>query len=177
MITRVVAGLCVIALSLVAPVAGFAAEEDAGTAAIAAEEGVVERTRHPILMYIPNRIFDVFDIVRVRARIGPGIQAGVRATDPIDFSLGAYQTFWVGVPGPRTRPRIPWIMGLEARQGMEVGIFEGLTEEDYGPGYQWDEIGLDLQALVAGASVGVSFAEVFDLVLGVLFIDISGDDY
>ncbi len=32
-----------------------------------------------IVLYIPNRVFDILDIIRLRLRVGPGISAGVHA--------------------------------------------------------------------------------------------------
>ena len=40
-----------------------------------AEAGVIRA----IVFYIPDRVFDLMDIFRVRVRVGPGISAGVRA--------------------------------------------------------------------------------------------------
>ena len=51
-----------------------------------------------------------------------------------------------------------------------------IDEIENSPNYQYDEVGADAQAAVAGAAVGVSIAEVFDLLTGFLFIDISNDD-
>jgi hypothetical protein len=130
-----------------------------------------------LLMYVPNRVFDVFDIVRIRIRLGPGIAAGARATQGIEAFFGAYRTFWIGLHGPRTEPKVPRIMGLEGRQGAKAILFGEVDDTNISPNYQFDEIGADAQAAVAGVSVGVSIAEIFDLLLGFLFIDISGDDF
>jgi len=40
-----------------------------------------------IICYIPNRVFDILDIVRLRLRVGPGISVGVRATKPVSAFL------------------------------------------------------------------------------------------
>ncbi len=131
---------------------------------------------HAILMYLPNRVFDVFDIVRARVRIGPGISAGARVTQGLEVQVGAYRSLWLGLHGPRTKPKVPWIAGLEGRQGAKA-IFLGEVEETrHSPNYQFDEIGVDAQAAVAGVSIGFSITEIFDLITGLLFIDISSDD-
>jgi hypothetical protein len=109
--------------------------------------------------------------------LGPGIAAGARVTQGIEAFFGAYRSFWVGLHGPRTKPKVPWITGLEGRQGAKAILFGEVDDTSISPHYQFDEIGLDAQAAVAGVSVGVSVAEIFDLVLGFLFIDISGDDF
>ena len=43
---------------------------------------------HPVLMYQPHRIFDIFDVVRARARVGPGI--GVDPFDVLDLVAGFF---------------------------------------------------------------------------------------
>ena len=131
---------------------------------------------HALLMYLPNRLFDVFDLVRARVRIGPGLTVGARATEAIDLNVGAYRTVWLGVHGPRTKPKLPVPAGLEGRSGVGLLLIETTSEWKYSPNYQWDEIGADVHALAVGVSVGVSMAEVFDLLTGLIFIDISTDD-
>ena len=58
---------------------GFAQEDarktDAGQTEVKSSGG-----KHPILCYLPNRIFDMLDIVRLRLRVGPGISIGARVT-------------------------------------------------------------------------------------------------
>ena len=131
---------------------------------------------HILLMYIPNRIFDALDIVRARVRVGPGISAGFRITRGFEFNVGAYRTFWVGLHGPREKPEIPWPVGLEDRVANKA-IFVGREEKTkHNPNYQVDEVGLDVQAAIVGASVGVTLYEICDFVTGLVFIDISGDD-
>src|SRR5258708_7862594 len=55
---------------------------------------------HKVLLYIPNRIVDFFDIFRVRVRLGPGVAASVRATKYASAFIGTYATTYVGLPGP-----------------------------------------------------------------------------
>src|SRR5512136_3407887 len=66
---------------------------------------------HRLLFYIPNRIFDVFDLVRARVRVGPGLAVDARVTKYGDLYAGGYSTLFVGIHGPRTKPRIPWPIG------------------------------------------------------------------
>jgi len=174
--------ICIIALGLcLMTTAGFAQEPAAQGSGSSAKAEVrqdrpLRSIAHVLLLYVPNRIFDAFDILRVRARIGPGVDVGLRVTEPIAFHAGAYKAFWLGLHGPRTKPKVPWPAGVEGRKGLELLMVGNVDESKYGPCYQWDEIGADVQALVAGAAIGVSVAEVFDLITGLLFIDISGDD-
>ncbi len=132
---------------------------------------------HKLLLYIPNRIFDVFDIVRARVRLGPGLAFGTRVTKYTDLFLGAYTTVYLGLPGPRQVPRVPWPGGIESRSGLAASVADATTTSyDSNPRYSPTEIGCGAQAVLAGAEVGVDPAEVFDLALGLLFIDFREDD-
>jgi hypothetical protein len=127
-----------------------------------------------VLFYIPNRVFDVFDIVRARLRFGLGIAVGVRATKPLTAYVGVYTSIWVGLHGPRGEPRIPWPVGGESRAGAQASLADVSAGA---PHYGLAEFGLDFQLFILGAAVGVDPLEAVDFVLGFLTIDISGDDY
>lgn len=132
---------------------------------------------HKLLFYIPNRIFDVLDIVRARVRLGPGLAVGVRATKLTDFYLGSYTTVYVGLPGPRQQPSVPWPVGVESRSGLAASLADAtVSGPGMGPNYSTTEIGGGVQAVLVGAEVGIDPFEVLDLVLGLFFIDLSGDD-
>jgi len=132
---------------------------------------------HKLLLYIPNRIFDALDIVRARVRLGPGLAFGVRATRLTDLYMGSYASVYVGLPGPRQWPKIPWPAGVESRSGLAASLADAtVSGPGTGPDYSATEIGGGVHAVLVGAEVGVDPLEALDLVLGVLFIDISGDD-
>ena len=127
-----------------------------------------------ILMYLPNRIFDLLDIVRARLRVGPGIGFTVRATELADLKLGAWTSAYIGLRGPRLEPSIPWPFGLDNYAGAGISVVE--TESDdyqYGKG----EFGVGVHVLLVGADVGVDVIELCDFVLGLVTIDIGHDDY
>jgi hypothetical protein len=136
-----------------------------------------ERAKHPFLMYIPNRLFDVLDMVRLRARVGPGFALSARATEAVDATLGGYTSLYVGLPGPRGKPRIPWPFGIENFAGVEVSVVGAGDEDRFEPGYGALEVGAGTQLLLLGVDVGVDPLEVVDLALGFLTIDIGKDDY
>jgi hypothetical protein len=135
-----------------------------GTSSTPADEP--EREKHPVLMYIPNRIFDILDIVRLRVRVGPGLAVGARATEAVDVNLGAYTSIFVGVPGPRGRPRINLPIGVETSD-----------EKATMPHYGGLEVGAGFQAVILGLDLGIDPGEILDLATGLLFIDIMGDDF
>jgi len=130
---------------------------------------------HRLLFYIPNRIFDIFDIARARLRVGPGFAVDARVTKYGDLFAGAYGTAFVGVHGPRLEPRIPWPIGLESRAGIEATAVADASTE--GPTYGYGEIGTGFQAAIVGIDVGIDAAEILDLFLGFFFIDLTGDDF
>ena len=157
----------VLLVLLLAPVSALAEEEK--------EEPSGKSFGHRVLFYIPNRIFDVFDLVRARVRVGPGLAVGARVTKYGDLYAGGYSTLFVGIHGPRLEPRIPWPIGLESRAGIEATAVADASTE--GPTYGYGEIGTGFQAAIVGIDVGIDAAEILDLVLGFFFIDLTGDDF
>lgn len=137
-----------------------------------------ERERHPVLMYIPNRIFDILDIVRLRVRVGPGLAVGARVTEAADVNVGAYTSIFVGLPGPRGRPRMNLPIGIENYAGAEVSVV-GTPDEGgpHAPHYGALEIGAGFQAAILGLDIGIDPGELVDFATGLLFIDLVGDDY
>ncbi len=134
--------------------------------------------KHPILMYIPNRIFDVLDIVRARVRLGPGISVGARVTSIVTVFVGGHSTAYVGVPGPRGKPEVSLPFGLEDNSGPALApTKEGEEQAAKRPYYGPMEIGAEAQAVIVGVSVGVEPLEAMDLLAGILFIDLKGDDF
>jgi len=130
---------------------------------------------HKILLYLPNRVCDVFDLVRARVRVGPGFAIGARVTRYGELSVNAYTSIFAGVHGPRTEPRIPWPIGIESRAG--VAAVADVNTETTAPTYGYGEVGLGFHAGLIGLDVGVDPVEALDLVLGFLFIDLTGDDF
>ncbi len=128
-----------------------------------------------LLLYLPNRVCDVFDLVRARVRVGPGFAIGARVTKYGEISANAYSTIFVGLHGPRTKPRIPWPVGIESRAGAAAVV--DVSTDFTAPTYGYGEVGLGFQAGLIGLDVGVDPVEVLDLVLGFLFIDLTGDDF
>ena len=143
------------------------------------EEVKVEKEGHSIghklLFYIPNRLFDVIDIVRLKLQVGPGLTAAARVTELGDVWLGGHTTVWVGLPGSRGKPKIPLPIGIDSKVGAKVSLVD-LTAQAGDRYYPPDEVGLDLHLLFIGAGAGVSVVQAVDAALGFLFIDISGDD-
>ena len=132
---------------------------------------------HKILLYIPNRLLDIFDMARVRVRLGPGLAVDVRATEYADVFLGTYASVYVGLPGPRMRkmPHLPF--GVETLSGVEVSVADLSAGLGLGPDYSRTEIGLGVQALIVGADVGVDPMEILDFLGGFFLWDPRHDDF
>jgi hypothetical protein len=128
-----------------------------------------------VLLYLPNRLFDVLDVARVRLRVGPGLSAGLRATRPLNLAIGAHGALFLGLPGPRGEASIPWPVGLEDFAGAEISVVNGTRAGNvhYGLG----EIGGGGQLLILGGEFGVDPWELVDFVVGLVTVDPVGDDF
>jgi hypothetical protein len=165
-----------------APAAALAQAEAApaekSAAPAEAEKAEPKGIGHRLLFWIPNRLFDVLDLVRLRARVGPGFAISARATELLDVTMGGYASVFVGLPGPRGKPRIPWPAGLENLAGIEVSVLDitnegGRFAPDYGPA----EVGAGLQLILVGVDVGVEPLDLLDLAAGIILLDPRGDDF
>lgn len=131
---------------------------------------------HKVLMYVPNRVFDLLDIVRARLRLGPGLAVGVRVTKPLSAYVGAYGSVYGGLPGPRLEPKYPLPFGVEDLNGAQLSILNLSTGFGADPKYSWSEIGASLHLLLIGADVDVDPMEAIDLLAGFFMFDPRHDD-
>jgi hypothetical protein len=177
--TTLFAGTLILAVFLTAPEATFGQEasgkeETATSAPDKKSRGVF----HNVFWYIPNRALDVVDIVRARARVGPGLYAGVRVTEVADIIFGSYISVYAGLPGPRGKgrrlPKSP--VGLESFGGIGVSVVEAKTEGRIGPGYTKTECGVSLHPILVGIDLGFDPMEILDFATGILLIDLRKDD-
>jgi hypothetical protein len=152
-----------------APCLGHAAEE---TSPAVEPHSIL----HKVAMYIPNRVLDILDVVRLRVRVGPGIALDARVTNLAAVFLGAYETVYAGLPGPRNGPTPKLPVGLESQIGAQVSIADVTAEGAAGPDYGPAEIGLGAHVLLVGFDAGVEPLELLDLVAGLFFIDLRADD-
>lgn len=131
---------------------------------------------HQIVFWIPNRVLDLFDVVRARVRLGPGIAVGARATELVDVYIGSYTSVYIGLPGPRGRrvPRLP--VGVEGNHGIEVSVADGTTGFGFAPDYGPAEIGAGAQVALIGFDIGIEPLELVDFVVGFVGIDLREDD-
>lgn len=160
---------------------GSAVESDSGSDAKRAKvKDAKDEEGHSFLvgtlLYIPNRILDIFDIFRFRVRVGPGIAAGARVTQAASLYAGTYATVYAGLPGPRMRqtPKLP--IGLESHSGATVSVVDATVDGGIGPDYSPTEVGGGLQLLIFGFDIGIDPVEIADFATGILTIDLRDDD-
>ena len=131
---------------------------------------------HKVLFYVPNRFLDVVDLLRARLRGGPGLAFGLRATDYASIFAGSYNTYYLGLPGPRYPHRWRSPIGKEKYRGISVGKVDATDENPWEPDYTPTEFDLSLQLLILGVDLGTDPVEWWDLLAGVLTFDPRGDD-
>jgi hypothetical protein len=128
------------------------------------------------LTYLPNRVFDLCDVLRLRARFGEGFSAGARVTRWGAVFAGSYEALWVGVPGPRGRRSLPLPLGYEGKSGVDVGPI-AVSSSAQAPLYGVGEVGAGVQVYMIGAEAGVDFYELVDFFAGFALVDFARDDF
>ena len=128
------------------------------------------------LLYLPNRVFDILDIFRLRVRVGPGLAANARVTSVAAAFVGTYATVYAGLPGPRHFPTIPLPVGLESHNGATVSVLDATVDGGIGPDYGVSEIGAGFQLAIIGVDFGFDPLELADFALGILTLDPQADD-
>ena len=130
-----------------------------------------------ICWYVPNRVLDLLDILRLRLRVGPGLAAHFRITDLGAFYAGNYHAVYAGVPGPRHPFRLrPWV-GLEELQGIVLAGVDATDNTPHGPRYGAAETDVGLHFLLVGAEAGVDAVEIGDFIGGWFGFDPMEDDF
>ena len=145
--------------------------EPAATEQQAEPEKKPRGTGMQVLMYLPNRVFDLLDILRLRGRAGPGMAVGVRATEAFSVFAGGYGSIGVGLPGPRLEPVLPLPVGLDVGGGVQVSL-----AGDDGSEYSPTEIGAVAHLVVVGLDLGIDPFEIIDFLGGFVLWDPRGDD-
>lgn len=129
-----------------------------------------------VLAYLPNRLFDACDIVRLHARVGTGFSVGARVTRYAPVFVGDYRALWVGLPGPRGRASLPLPIGIEGQKGLHAGPIRSSSiwrAPDYGVG----EVGAGVMLYALGLEVGVDPYELGDFLAGFALYDYARDDF
>lgn len=130
-----------------------------------------------ILWYIPNRLMDIFDCFRLRAKFGPGLSVGARVSDYASFYAGEHHAVYIGLPGPRRDRLIRPPIGMESLDGIVIAGVDATDDTPHGPEYGRSEVDIGAHVLIAGAEAGIDPFEIGDLLAGFLLMDPAGDDF
>lgn len=125
-----------------------------------------------VLNYIPDRIMDLCDILRFGVNAGPGVAFHAKATDPVQATVVARDSFGVGFQGLR---HVPYCSGLETVEG--VGTLSKADQERLLWHHSPTDLRLEVHPILAGAHVAVDPVEIADFILGIFTIDIRHDDH
>lgn len=128
-----------------------------------------------VLLYLPNRILDIFDLFRARAKLGAGLSATAHAGKS-GWDAGHHDGVYVGMPGGRNRttPKLP--LGFESDPGSPPGdaLFPG---PETGPDRADTEVGVGGFLGLVGVELGVDYMEWVDFFGGFILMDPKHDDY
>jgi hypothetical protein len=156
---RVLAALaCSLAAALAAPAA--AADEDEGRPLLVSA-----------LLYLPNRVLDLGDLLRFGVDAGPGIGLDLQVTRALQVKL--LSRFSLGV-GYQTLRHLP--VKLSADAAFAIGPLGGSPAGGLGWYRSDTDVRIELHLLVVGAHVAVDPVEWIDLPLGLIGLDPAADD-
>lgn len=124
-----------------------------------------------IVGYLPNRVMDLFDVVRFGVNLGPGLGAQVKATDPLQVTSISRTSVGIGLQSLRHLPV------MAAAEDTTDGCVAGPGADE---SLKWfrspTDLRVEVHPLVAGAHVAVDPVEIVDFVLGLVGIDVKDDD-
>jgi hypothetical protein len=125
-----------------------------------------------ILMYLPNRVLDAFDMVRFGVNLGPGVGGQLKATEAAQLEFMSRMSAGVGLQGLR---HLPVYASVENYAGVSVAE----ADSDIGLGWYQSptDIRFEAHPLLAGAHVAIDPLEILDFVVGIFTFDTSEDDY
>lgn len=129
------------------------------------ESNVAEK----VLLYLPNRLLDLWDIFRVDLGVGPATGAVLRITK---YGQVGYRTFSpasirVGLNGRNS----PIFMENENEFGIGPGFIQSSKRK-----VSASEVGAGVDLLLVGAYLGIDFLEIADFFTGIFTIDLKHDD-
>jgi hypothetical protein len=176
---RIRARACAAAASALL-VASLARAEDRPTSLGPAPKPAPSRsassTAWTVVAYLPNRLFDLCDVMRLHVRVGTGWAAGARVSRYAPVFVGDYGALWLGLAGPRGRAKVPWPVGTESQSGIEAGP-AAAGSRAHSPVYGVGEVGAGGMLYVVGADVGVDVYELADFLAGFALVDFARDDF
>ena len=123
------------------------------------------------LLYLPNRLLDLGDLLRFGVDVGPGLGFDLQATQLVQVKL--LSRFSLGV-GYQTFRHLPVKASADAAFG--VGPIGGSPAGGLGWYRSRSDVRIEFHLLVLGAHVAVDPVEWVDLPLGLFGLDPADDD-
>jgi hypothetical protein len=136
------------------------------------EEEDESSTLGVILLYIPNRIFDLFDVARAGVNVGPGFGFDVRCTKWLKAQFISDTSVGVGL---QTLRHLPLCVRSQAKIGLGFISTPGMNLLDWHYGDY--DLRVELHVLIIGAHVAVELGEIVDFIGGIFTWDPMNDDF
>jgi len=124
------------------------------------------------LLYLPNRIFDLFDIARFGVNVGPGLGLEAEVTKYAKVVFATDTSVGIGFQSLR---HLPVCLRSRAKIGLAFISTPNLNMLDWYTGDYDLKVGLHL--LLIGAHVAVDMGEIFDFFSGLVTFDPMEDDF
>jgi hypothetical protein len=124
-----------------------------------------------VILYLPNRVVDLFDIARAGVEVGPGIGIDLTATEAASVAFMSRTSVGIGY---ETLRHLPFKMGGEFYAGVGP-IQPGIGGENWYRNF-WD-LRVELHVLLVGAHVAVNPGEIVDFIVGIFTFDPMHDDF
>lgn len=160
--------------------------------------GVQAQWLEKVALYIPNRVLDVLDVFTLNLGVGPTIRGELRATHAVQFGGGfgytakvikdvnrqygaALQEGWswyfpgVGSENIERRDQTRWIKNFYRETYGFANVADDYYNYHDGARDYW-EFGGTLGLFLIEVDLSVHPIECVDAVLGLILIDIKGDD-
>ncbi len=135
-------------------------------------EGDVGSVLGTILLYLPNRVFDLVEIVRVGANVGPGIGVDAEVTQWVRAGTMSRTTVGLGYQGLRRMP-------LSASSENYIALGPLAADATAGPSWYRGpgDVRAEVHALLVGVHAAVDVWGIFDFVVGLAGFDPEEDDF
>jgi hypothetical protein len=125
------------------------------------------------LLYIPNRIFDAAEMLRLGVNVGIGLGVDARATWMVQAAAIQDTSVGIGYQGLRRLPvckRVGHsVMGAGPIKSPRLGLYDWPVNDH--------DVRLELFIFLLGAHVAIDFEAIYDFLGGLLTFDFSEDDF
>lgn len=125
-----------------------------------------------ILLYLPNRILDLLEVVRLGVHVGPGIGLDLRITKLVQLAADTSANVGVAWQGRDKLPLVGQIYHTTAIGPVRVGAGVGLRYK-----HTLSEISITANIGLAGLFVAYDSVELLDFLFGWTTYDLKKDDW